>query len=130
MSNLSVTGTGVDTASVSWGVAYDAESGISEYRAYRDGSFIDSTSATAYTATALPASTNYEFEIAAVNGDGIEGNKVSISATTKAQPGGSSGGGINDSRGAGSTDLIFLMLLDFAALRVAGIRRCSHRRST
>lgn len=69
---------------LTWEAASDPETGIAWYRIYRDGALVDSTSgATAYTDTGLAPLTKYGYQVAAVNGDGLEsGRSKRADATT------------------------------------------------
>ena len=129
VSALTIDNVTEDSMALSWNAADDPESGVTEYRIYRDGSAVDSVANTSYTATGLSASTSYQFEVAAVNGEGLEGNKTSVSGTTDAPPAG--GGPIDegdgddgsDSGGSGSTSGVFLALLLLTVLLRRAISR-------
>jgi hypothetical protein len=65
------------------GAASDPESGVSRYRIYRDGALADSAVGTAFADTGLAAATTYSYEVAAVNGAGLEGPRSQpVGATT------------------------------------------------
>jgi fibronectin type 3 domain-containing protein len=70
-------GTGVSTSQIelTWSAAVDPESGIAEYRVYRDGLLIASTPQTSYSDTGLQPDTHYTYRVSAVNGSGVEGDK-------------------------------------------------------
>ena len=82
--NLIATGTATDRIDLSWSPAEDPESGIAEYRVFRDGLEVSSTTETAYQDTGLDPATTYEYQVSAVNGDGLQGGLSDpASATTK-----------------------------------------------
>jgi len=58
---------------LAWSAASDPESGVLRYRIYRDGVLADSAVGTAFADTGLAAATAYTYEVAAVNGAGLEG---------------------------------------------------------
>jgi len=69
-----------------WGAAADPESGVAWYRLYRDGALVDSTGATALADTGLTAGTTYRYEVAAVNGVGLEGPRSNPASATTFAP--------------------------------------------
>jgi hypothetical protein len=80
---------------LSWSTASDAESGISGYRLYwcsgstscTPSTLITLGNTTSYSHTGLSANTTYRYQVAAVNGAGLEGNKSNtVTATTQAAP--------------------------------------------
>lgn len=74
---------------ITWNAASDAESGIAQYRLYRNSSWLQDVSHTelSFTDTGLASSTSYSYEISAVNGVGLEGPKSAVSnATTQEAP--------------------------------------------
>ncbi|MGI9038841.1 MAG: fibronectin type III domain-containing protein [Gemmatimonadota bacterium] len=58
---------------LSWPAAEDEESGIAFYRVFRDDVMIATPATPTYTDTDVEVGTTYVYEIAAVNGEGIEG---------------------------------------------------------
>ena len=73
---LSAEGGGATTVQLTWGEASDAESGVDVYRVYRDGTRIGEVSDTTYEDTGLAPSTSYSYEVSAVNGAGLEGDRA------------------------------------------------------
>ncbi|HET6681310.1 MAG TPA: Ig-like domain-containing protein [Gemmatimonadaceae bacterium] len=68
--------------SLKWGAATDPESGIAQYRVFRDGVLIDSTTATSYLSGGLTPMTAYTYEVMAVNGEGLDGPLSAPAAAT------------------------------------------------
>jgi hypothetical protein len=62
---------------LTWNAASDPESGIAGYNVYRDGALVANVGGTSYGDTGLSPETTYTYEIAAVNGAGLEGTKSS-----------------------------------------------------
>jgi hypothetical protein len=72
-------------ASISWNAAQDAESGISGYIVYRNGTNVNTVNGTSYTDSGLSESTTYQYEVSAINGAALEGPKsAALSVTTLA----------------------------------------------
>jgi fibronectin type 3 domain-containing protein len=73
----SFTGSGASQSqiSLSWSAASDAQTGIAEYVIYRDGGEIARTTALSYDDGGLEADQVYVYQVSAVNGQGIEGNR-------------------------------------------------------
>ena len=66
-----------------WQAADDPESGIQHYIIYRDGAQVGQAGGTEYSDMNLEESTNYSYEVSAVNGSGLESDKSQpASATT------------------------------------------------
>ncbi|MBI5525908.1 MAG: DUF4185 domain-containing protein [Deltaproteobacteria bacterium] len=87
-SNLAAGGWTETSISLVWTAAADAESGVSLYRVYRDGGPAGTTRGTTFTDTGLKPATKYAYQVAAVNGGGVEGPKSpAVSATTLADAG-------------------------------------------
>jgi|GEM_PF-246231 len=79
-SGLSVDSVSDTTVTLSW-----AESGVGNYRIYRDGSEYTTASGTSVTVTGLASATEHSFTVAAVNGVGTESaESESISVATEA----------------------------------------------
>jgi hypothetical protein len=55
---------------------------VSRYRIYRDGVLVDSSAGTALADTGLAAATTYTYEVAAVNGAGLEGPRSQPAGAT------------------------------------------------
>ncbi|MEN8145790.1 MAG: fibronectin type III domain-containing protein [Gemmatimonadota bacterium] len=85
--NLATSGITVVQVTLSWSASTDPETGVSEYRLYRDGSRVGVTVGTTLTDTGLEPDTSFEYRVSAVNGDGVESaQSPPIQATTLAQP--------------------------------------------
>lgn len=81
--NLVATATGTTTIGLTWTASTDPESGIAGYRIFRGGSQVGQTAQTSFTDTGLSPATEYEYQVRAVNGDGLEsGLSNAASATT------------------------------------------------
>ncbi|UCF19377.1 MAG: hypothetical protein JSU87_15850 [Gemmatimonadota bacterium] len=65
-----VTSTRID---LSWSAASDPQSGISQYRVYRDGTLVGTSGPPAFSDIGLAPSTAYSYRVSAVNGDDLEG---------------------------------------------------------
>lgn len=74
---LAASDDGVSRISLSWNAATDGESGISGYRVYRDGAPIGTSSTTSFVDEARPPNTVYSYTVAAINGQGTEGDASS-----------------------------------------------------
>ncbi|MBS3735400.1 MAG: DUF5060 domain-containing protein, partial [Phycisphaerae bacterium] len=80
---LSANAVSASQIDLTWNAASDPESGVSSYNVYRDGAQVANVGGTSYSDTGLSAETTYTYEIAAVNGAGLEGAKSSpVSETT------------------------------------------------
>jgi len=80
--NVAATPSGPDI-DLSWSAASDPESGILNYRIYRDGQLAGQSGTTSYTDTGLTESTSYTYEVSARNGSGVESARsAAVSATT------------------------------------------------
>ena len=83
--NLSATAVSTTQIDLAWDAASDAESGVSAYRIYRAGVLIGSAASTSFSDGGLTPNTTYTYEVAAVNGAGLEGPRTApAAATTKA----------------------------------------------
>jgi fibronectin type 3 domain-containing protein len=85
--------TGLTAAAVSsaridltWSAASDPETGVIRYRIYRDGALVDSAVVTTFADGGLAAATTYTYEVAAVNGAGLEGPRSQPAAATTYVP--------------------------------------------
>lgn len=77
---IAVSSTRID---LQWSAVTDPESGIRTYRVYRDGSLVDSSTTTTLADSGLVPGGTYTYEVAAVNGAGMEGARSDpASATT------------------------------------------------
>ena len=81
-----VSGTETDLVSITWLPSADAESGVAIYKVWRDGAFAANVAGTTFTDGGLQPDTTYLYEVAAVNGDGLESARASISGTTLPLP--------------------------------------------
>ena len=75
-----------DRVELTWSAAEDPESGISAYRVYRDDSLLGTSPGVGYVDLTVSPNTTYEYEVAAVNGDGIEGARASAPPVTTPDP--------------------------------------------
>jgi hypothetical protein len=73
VSGVSTSGASATMVELNWSAASDAESGISGYVVYRDGTRVGTVTGTSYQDTGLSESSVYSYEVAAVNGAGLEG---------------------------------------------------------
>jgi fibronectin type 3 domain-containing protein len=68
----------------SWIAVVDPESGVDNYRVYRDRALVGSPSSTFFSDTGLDPATRYTYRVSAVNGDGLEGPRSGeANATTE-----------------------------------------------
>jgi hypothetical protein len=80
-----VTGLSASAASqseidLSWSAATDPDSGVSNYKIYRNGAQVGIATTTSYHDVALTESTSYSYQVSAVNGGGLEGAKSSAAS--------------------------------------------------
>ncbi len=71
--DLLASAAGPDRIDLSWSPAEDPESGIAEYRVFRDGLEVGSSMETTYQDSGLSPATQYEYQVSAVNGEGLQG---------------------------------------------------------
>ncbi|MEX2186351.1 MAG: lamin tail domain-containing protein [Pirellulales bacterium] len=64
--------------SLQWTAANDPDSGIGEYRIYRNGVAIAAVAATSYTDTAAAPRVRFDYQVSAVNAGGLEGPRSSV----------------------------------------------------
>ncbi|RIK83172.1 MAG: hypothetical protein DCC68_04345 [Planctomycetota bacterium] len=64
-----------------WDAAGDPQSGVVEYRVYRGGVLMTTTTDLAYSDTTVQPGVSYSYQVSAVNGDGVEGALSSTLAT-------------------------------------------------
>lgn len=74
--DFSATATGPTRVELSWTAATDPESGVAFYRIYRDGDLLGTSPGGGFVDLTVEASTSYEYGVAAVNGDGLEGERA------------------------------------------------------
>lgn len=67
---------------LSWSAAEDPESGVGAYRVYRDGSLLGTSPGAGFVDLTVEPGTSYQYEVAAVNGDGLEGAKTAAVEVT------------------------------------------------
>jgi len=79
---LSATAVSSSQINLAWTAAGDPESGIALYRVYRDGVLTDSTTATGFADASLLPGISYTYEVAAVNGAGLEGPRSQPATAT------------------------------------------------
>ena len=83
--NLNAIAQNENQINLTWAAASDPESGISKYNIYRDGANVGQSTTTSFSDTGLNEGTTYNYEVSAVNGDGMEGTKSApVSAKTLA----------------------------------------------
>ena len=80
--DLAATPTGTDQIGLTWTASSDPESGIAGYRIYRGGSQVGQTNQLSFTDTGLSPSTEYEYRVRAVNGDGLQSELSSPATAT------------------------------------------------
>lgn len=71
---------------LAWQASTDPESGIASYRIYRDGQHVGTASGPSFSDTSVQPATTYGYEVSAVNGDGLEGARSAVTATTPSAP--------------------------------------------
>lgn len=71
-----------DRVELTWSAAQDPESGVSSYRVYRDDALIGSSAGIGFVDLTVEPNTTYEYEVAAVNGDGLEGARAEAPPVT------------------------------------------------
>jgi hypothetical protein len=82
-SNFSAAAISQSRINLSWSAASDVQSGIANYKVYRNGVVVDTSSGTSFSDTGLIEGTSYAYQVSAVNGAGLEGSKsTSILAST------------------------------------------------
>jgi fibronectin type 3 domain-containing protein len=74
--DFSATATGPARVELSWTAAADPESGVAFYRVYRDGELLGTSPGGGFVDLTVEPTTSYEYEVAAVNGDGLEGARA------------------------------------------------------
>ena len=85
--NLAGSAVSESQIALSWSAASDPESGIDEYVVYRGGTEIGRTSNLAYQDNGLTPDSQYSYEVAAVNGQQLEGAAAGpVQVSTPANP--------------------------------------------
>lgn len=75
-----------DRVELTWSAAEDPESGVSAYRVYRDDALLGTSPGVGFVDLTVEPNTTYEYEVAAVNGDGLEGARASAAPVTTPDP--------------------------------------------
>lgn len=70
--SLVATPVGTERIDLAWDASQDPETGIAEYLVFRDGSEVGSTTQTVYQDDGLAPATEYDYQVVAVNGGGLE----------------------------------------------------------
>lgn len=83
--NLVATGATQTSVSLSWSAASD-DVGVSEYRVYRDGALVGTTTATSFTVTGLACGTSYQLAVEARDAAGNVSSRSTVTASTSACP--------------------------------------------
>ena len=71
--NLAAVAVGSNRVDLTWSASSDPESGVDRYRVFRDGDQVGTATSTSYQDDGLLAGTEYEYRVAAVNGDDLVG---------------------------------------------------------
>lgn len=79
---LTATAAGPRRIDLSWTAASDPGSGIREYVVYRDDQQVGRPSGTTYSDADVQPSTTYRYEVSAVNGSGLEGQRSDPATAT------------------------------------------------
>ncbi len=81
--NLAASPVGTERIDLDWTASDDPETGILEYRVFRDGSEVGTTTQTVYQDDGLSPATEYDYYVVAVNGGGLESpSSATVSART------------------------------------------------
>ncbi|MGB5303421.1 MAG: fibronectin type III domain-containing protein [Gemmatimonadota bacterium] len=81
--NLAAAPVGTERIDLTWDASQDPESGVAEYRVFRDGSEVGTTTQTVFQADGLSPATEYSFYVVAVNGDGLDSEpSATVNSTT------------------------------------------------
>ncbi|MCY2927241.1 MAG: LEPR-XLL domain-containing protein, partial [Planctomycetota bacterium] len=80
---LTATGLNYTQIRLDWSAASDPETGVTNYKVYRDGTFVGTVPAgqLIFTDSSLVFETGYSYAVSAVNGIGIEGAQATVSLT-------------------------------------------------
>ncbi|MCY2924979.1 MAG: SBBP repeat-containing protein, partial [Planctomycetota bacterium] len=80
---LTATGLNYTQVRLDWSAASDPETGVTNYKVYRDGTFVGTVPAgqLTFTDSSLVFETGYSYAVSAVNGIGIEGAQALVSLT-------------------------------------------------
>jgi chitodextrinase len=80
--DLGAVAVGTERIDLSWTASQDPETGVAVYRVFRDGSEIGTTTQTVYQDDGLAPATTYEYNVVAVNGDGLESEASNTASAT------------------------------------------------
>ena len=81
--NVEATTVSQTQVDLTWTASEDPETGVEQYKVYRDGAVVGAVVSTSFADTGLQQNTTYVYTISAVNGEGIEGERSqSVSART------------------------------------------------
>jgi len=69
--NLVATAVDAGRIDLTWSASEDPESGVANYRVYRDGSVVGTSGSTSFQDEGLSPATAYEYRVSAVNGDDL-----------------------------------------------------------
>jgi fibronectin type 3 domain-containing protein len=85
-SGVSASDNGISQITISWTAATDAQSGVSQYRIYRDNVLAGTSATTTFADTGRSPNVTYSYEVAAVNGQNLEGARSTPAVTHEIQP--------------------------------------------
>jgi chitodextrinase len=80
--DIAAVAVGTQRIDVTWSPSSDEDSGIADYRVFRDGAEVGTPTGTEYQDTGLESGTTYEYRVSAVNGEGLESN-LSVVASAR-----------------------------------------------
>ena len=121
--DLSVTDVTDTTVSLSWTAASDNVA-VTDYRIYRDGILLLSSTAQTFSDSGLQAATNYLYSVTALDASGNESLSIEISVTTSAAP--VAVVPSTTSSGGGGSASVWLLLLLGGAYACRDRRRQGH----
>ncbi|MEX0585953.1 MAG: fibronectin type III domain-containing protein, partial [Pirellulales bacterium] len=84
--NVSATDDGISQITLSWTAAVDAQSGISQYKIFRDGVEVGVSSTTSFVDTGRTPNVNYSYQVSAVNGQNLQGPQSTPALVHKITP--------------------------------------------
>ena len=73
---------GARRVDLTWSAAEDPESGIAQYRVYRDDSLLGTSPGGGFSDLTVEPEMSYTYSVSAVNGDGLEGARTESAAVT------------------------------------------------
>lgn len=80
--NFAVAAVGPERVDLTWSASEDPESGIAQYRVYRDGELLGTSPGGGFSDLTVAPETSYEYRASAVNGDGLEGTPTEAAVVT------------------------------------------------